>query len=106
MPYILIALAQNLINATYKRIKLIQQACPTHMPQPRVACLEWLDPPFNAGHWTPELVELAGGLSVTGERGKSSRTMTWKKSSMRNRMCYLSLAVVIQLNEHSKICRY
>jgi iron complex transport system substrate-binding protein len=49
------------------------------MPQPRVACLEWLDPPFNAGHWTPELVELAGGLSVTGERGKSSRMMTWQE---------------------------
>lgn len=34
--------------------------------RPRVAVLEWLDPLFNAGHWTPELVELAGGIDCLG----------------------------------------
>jgi iron complex transport system substrate-binding protein len=35
-------------------------------PRPRVVCLEWLDPPFCAGHWMPEAVHLAGGREVLG----------------------------------------
>lgn len=43
-------------------------------PAPRVAFLEWVDPPFNGGHWTPELVALAGGVDVFGAAGQPSRT--------------------------------
>lgn len=46
--------------------------------QPRVAQLEWLDPLFDAGHWTPELVELAGGTSVTGQACQPSSTLSWE----------------------------
>ena len=45
--------------------------------RPRVAFLEWIDPPFNAGHWTPELLELAGGLDVLGNAGRPSITLNW-----------------------------
>jgi iron complex transport system substrate-binding protein len=44
---------------------------------PRVAVVEWLDPVFCSGHWTPELVELAGGREVLGRRGQDSIRMTW-----------------------------
>ena len=37
-------------------------------PRPRVLALEWLDPVFVAGHWTPQLIELAGGEDVLGLR--------------------------------------
>jgi iron complex transport system substrate-binding protein len=47
-------------------------------PRPRVAALEWLDPPFVAGHWVPEMVELAGGRSTAGEPGAKSTTTTWE----------------------------
>ncbi len=43
----------------------------------RVACLEWLDPPFNAGHWVPEQVRIAGGDDVLGEPGERSREIAW-----------------------------
>lgn len=43
--------------------------------RPRVALLEWLDPLFTAGHWNPELVELAGGTSVGGHAGAPSTTL-------------------------------
>ncbi|MEO0531696.1 MAG: ABC transporter substrate-binding protein, partial [Planctomycetota bacterium] len=46
-------------------------------PPLRVALLEWLDPPFAAGHWNPELVRLAGGSDVFGESGEKSRRVTW-----------------------------
>jgi iron complex transport system substrate-binding protein len=44
--------------------------------RPRVACLEWLAPLFNAGHWVPEQVVLAGGHDVLGEPGARSHELT------------------------------
>ena len=46
-------------------------------PRPRVLALEWLDPPFIAGHWVPEMVSIAGGQDVLGAPGVRSRTASW-----------------------------
>ena len=46
---------------------------------PRVALLEWLDPPFSTGHWNPELVRLAGGVDGLGQEGKKSVTLKWQQ---------------------------
>jgi iron complex transport system substrate-binding protein len=45
--------------------------------RPRVAALEWLDPVFVAGHWTPQMIELAGGKDVLGLPGEHSITVSW-----------------------------
>jgi iron complex transport system substrate-binding protein len=45
--------------------------------RPRVLALEWLDPPFVAGHWVPEMIELAGGVDALGRAGERSRTADW-----------------------------
>jgi iron complex transport system substrate-binding protein len=45
--------------------------------RPRVALLEWIDPPFSCGHWSPELVRLAGGVEGLGREGEPSRTLGW-----------------------------
>src|ERR1700683_1452538 len=45
--------------------------------RPLVAALEWLDPPFVAGHWTPQLIELAGGEDVLGFAGGNPEERTW-----------------------------
>jgi len=49
----------------------------TPLRKPRVLVLEWLDPPYVAGHWVPELVELAGGTDVGGAPGEPSQRRTW-----------------------------
>ena len=46
--------------------------------RPRVAFLEWIDPPFCGGHWNPALVEMAGGVDVLGRAGQPSRTRAWE----------------------------
>jgi iron complex transport system substrate-binding protein len=46
-------------------------------PRSRVAALEWLDPVFVAGHWTPQLIEYAGGVDALGFAGERSRTAEW-----------------------------
>jgi iron complex transport system substrate-binding protein len=43
----------------------------------RVAALEWLDPPFAAGHWTPQLIDYAGGQDVLGFAGEKSEERMW-----------------------------
>ena len=47
--------------------------------RPRVAALEWFDPVYVAGHWTPELIELAGAEDVLGEAGEPSRVVSWEE---------------------------
>jgi len=47
------------------------------LPKPRVLVLEWLDPPYVAGHWVPDLVGLAGGQDVAGAPGEPSRPRPW-----------------------------
>lgn len=46
---------------------------------PRVMLLEWIDPPFTAGHWSPEIVRLAGGREVLGQEGEKSRSAPWEE---------------------------
>jgi iron complex transport system substrate-binding protein len=46
--------------------------------RPTVAAIEWFDPVFTAGHWTPQLIELAGGLDVLGFAGEHSEQTTWE----------------------------
>ena len=52
--------------------------------RPRVAVLEWLHPPFNAGHWTPQLVEFAGGVDCLGDPFAPSTTISWERVASRD----------------------
>ena len=47
--------------------------------RPRVAVLEWTDPPFTAGHWVPDMVVAAGGEAVLGTAGARSVETTWQQ---------------------------
>jgi iron complex transport system substrate-binding protein len=46
--------------------------------RPAVAAIEWFDPVFTAGHWTPQLIDLAGGVDVLGFPGEHSEQTTWE----------------------------
>lgn len=46
-------------------------------PRPRVAVVEWVDPPFAAGHWIPDLVSAAGGDPVAARPHRRSEPITW-----------------------------
>jgi len=47
------------------------------LPRPRVAVVEWTDPPFTAGHWVPDLVTAAGGEPVAARPGQRSVETSW-----------------------------
>jgi iron complex transport system substrate-binding protein len=48
------------------------------LPPKRIFFAEWIEPPFSAGHWLPEMIELAGGIDVLGDAGQPSRPTTWE----------------------------
>jgi iron complex transport system substrate-binding protein len=47
-------------------------------PPVRAFVAEWLDPPFAAGHWLPEMVAAAGGTEVLGRAGLPSFATSWE----------------------------
>ena len=47
--------------------------------KPSVGFLEWIDPPFNAGHWTPEIIEYAGGIDSFGNKHQPSQTIDYRQ---------------------------
>jgi iron complex transport system substrate-binding protein len=68
--------AHDLVDALRARLDAVRAAV-AGRPRPRVAVLEWTDPPYAPGHWIPEMVELAGGTNVLGAAGQKSVRVTW-----------------------------
>ena len=46
-----------------------------HNSKPKILCIEWINPFFTAGHWIPQMVEIAGGINGVSSRGQPSRRM-------------------------------
>jgi iron complex transport system substrate-binding protein len=69
--------ARRLITALRTRLDLLALKTGIVERPPRVFCLEWLDPPWTAGHWVPEMVGLAGGFEGLTAAGLPSRRASW-----------------------------
>jgi iron complex transport system substrate-binding protein len=70
------ARGRTLVDTLRSRLRAVAEQV-AGRPRPRVAVLEWVDPPFAAGHWVPDLVTAAGGESVLGVAGGRSVEVTW-----------------------------
>jgi len=69
--------ADEVIAGLTARVEAVAARTAEIRDRPRVALLEWLDPPFSCGHWNPELVRLAGGVEGLGQEGLPSRGLRW-----------------------------
>ena len=69
------ARAQEVVAALRARVAEVAARAAETSERPMVVVLEWLDPLFTCGHWTPELVRLAGGTEMIAREGGPSRTM-------------------------------
>jgi iron complex transport system substrate-binding protein len=70
--------AVALVARQRARVDAVRAAVKGARTRPHVAAIEWFDPVFVAGHWTPQLVELAGGEDVLGLAGEHSEQTTWE----------------------------
>lgn len=64
--------AEELLELSAERINIIRHKLKFITEKPTVACIEWLSPLMMAGNWTPEIIEIAGGLPILTEAGKHS----------------------------------
>ncbi len=70
--------AATLVEGLRDRLRAVSDAV-AGRTRPRTFALEWSDPPFNGGHWVPEMIELAGGEAVLSSRGTPSVRVTWEQ---------------------------
>lgn len=68
--------ARKKVAALDERLAGVEQAV-AGLPRPRVGCIEWLDPPFSAGHWVPEMAGVAGGEELFARPGEPSARLSW-----------------------------
>jgi iron complex transport system substrate-binding protein len=66
------------VAALEKRLARVEEAL-AELPRPRIGCIEWLDPPFSAGHWVPEMVRIAGGEEILAKPGEPSARLAWEE---------------------------
>lgn len=68
---------RRLVSSLQKRIDTVRAM--KIQDRPKVICLEWIDPPFTAGHWVPQMVEYAGGINGLSRVGEQSRRMEFEE---------------------------
>jgi iron complex transport system substrate-binding protein len=68
--------AERVVSALERRLGQVQRSVRDRPVRP-VVMLEWIDPPFNAGHWTPGLVAIAGGRDLLGTAGRPAHAVEW-----------------------------
>lgn len=68
--------AAEVVKGLQQRIDSVSSVTRTTVRR-KALCLEWVDPPFCAGHWIPELVEIAGGFDALAKKGKPSHQVAW-----------------------------
>jgi len=69
--------ARTLLAKLESRVAALRVRTAARAKRPRTLVLEWTDPPMSAGHWIPELVELAGGVPVLANPGADSQRLEW-----------------------------
>lgn len=70
--------ALDLIERQRRRVDAVKIAV-KDAPRRTVVAVEWFDPVYIAGHWTPQLIELAGGVDLLGFAGEHSEVVTWEQ---------------------------
>jgi len=69
--------ADELTNGMRLRLERVRAALAENETYPRVYVSEWLEPPYAAGHWVPDMVSAAGGMEIAGIAGEPSFRMRW-----------------------------
>lgn len=74
--------AKQITEKLEGRIEKVRQLKTSH--QLRVVAVEWVEPFFTAGHWVPEMIEIAGGKNMISKTGERSRRMDFQEISDAN----------------------
>jgi len=78
------AAGAELLELSEERINIIRHKLKFIVEKPKLACIEWLSPMMIAGNWTPEIIEIAGGIPVLAEKGKHSGYINFENLQNEN----------------------
>jgi iron complex transport system substrate-binding protein len=88
------------------RVEAVRIRAQDTLQRPRVVCIEWLSPLYVAGHWIPEMVQLAGGQDVLAQPGNSSRVVTWEEVLVAAPDVLIVMPCGFSVERaHSELCR-
>lgn len=73
--------SEIVIESLARRVDAVKVSAFEAKSRPRCFLMEWIDPPFCAGHWSPELIELAGGVDPLGKKWTPSIRVSWEQIS-------------------------
>ena len=74
-----VARAEAVVEVLARRVDAVKRSASKANSRPRCFLMEWIDPPFCAGHWNPELIELAGGVDPLGKKWSPSTRVSWEQ---------------------------
>lgn len=72
--------AKEITNSLEKRIQNIKKI--KNDKKPKVLAIEWIEPFFTAGHWIPEMIQIAGGINMISKIGEHSRRLDFQEVIM------------------------
>lgn len=70
--------AKTVVAELDARIATLRRLTSEPAVRPRTLALEWTDPPMSAGHWIPDVVELAGGFPLLANPRENSQRLSWE----------------------------
>jgi iron complex transport system substrate-binding protein len=73
--------AKAVVEVLARRVDAVKRVASKAASRPSCFLMEWIDPPFCAGHWNPELIELAGGVDPLGKKWIPSTRVSWEQIS-------------------------
>jgi iron complex transport system substrate-binding protein len=71
--------AEGVLAGLSARVETVRRRAAQIAERPRCFLVEWVDPLFCAGHWGPELVEIAGGSDLLGRKHQRSVQVSWEQ---------------------------
>jgi iron complex transport system substrate-binding protein len=99
---------QETVASLKRRLEAVR-ARTLDVSRPRVFCMEWLDPVYTAGHWVPEMVQIAGGHDELGTPMGLSRRIGWPEVVMYAPEVIVLMPCSLQLDrvasEFGQLCR-
>jgi iron complex transport system substrate-binding protein len=69
--------AESMIADAERRIAQVRERVSHATHRPRVFFAEWVDPIYCAGHWVPEMIDIAGGVDSLAHPGGDSVRVEW-----------------------------
>lgn len=67
------------VRQLQSRVEFVRTAAQSATRTPTLFCMEWINPPFAAGHWNPEIAEIAGGNDMLSRKNFPSRQVSWSE---------------------------